>query len=116
MVAGDGSLGAIKVYGDQPGLFDRRSEQLLALFAAQASILVANVQTHERAKRLSGDMREAFRSRDVVSLAKGILMGRSSVDEDTAYTMLLARSEQDGVPLVQAARAIVDTAVRRRGR
>jgi AmiR/NasT family two-component response regulator len=61
-------------------------------------------------------MREAFRSRDVVSLAKGVLMGRNSVDEDTAFTMLMARSEQDDVPLAQAARAIVDAAVRRRGR
>jgi GAF domain-containing protein len=116
MVAGDGSLGAIKVYADQPRTFDRHSEQLLALFAAQAAILVANVQTHERAKRLSEGMREAFRSRDVVGVAKGILMARNSIDEDTAFAMLLARSEQDRVPLVQTARAIVDTTVRRRGR
>src|SRR5688572_14886892 len=92
MVAGNESLGAIKVYADQPQTFDRRSEQLLALFAAQAAIVVANLQTHERAERLSEGMREAFRSRDVVGVAKGVLMGRNSIDEDSAFAMLMARS------------------------
>jgi GAF domain-containing protein len=114
LVAGNGSLGAIKVYADQPRTFDRHSEQRLTLFAAQAAILVLNVQTHERANRLSEAMREAFRSRDAVSVAKGMLMARNSIDEDTAFAMLMARSEQEGVPLVQTARKIVDTVVRRR--
>ena len=116
LVAGDGSMGAIKVYAEQPRTFDSHSEQLLTLFSAQAAILVANVQTHERAKRLSEGMRQAFRGRDAVSVAKGILMGQKSIDEDTAFAMLMARSEQDGVPLEQTARGIVDTAVRRRRR
>src|SRR5215218_7667078 len=114
LVAGNGSMGAIKVYADRPGTFDRHSEQLLTLFSAQAAILVANVQTHERAKRLSEGMREAFRGRDTVSVAKGILMGRHSVDEDAAFAMLMARSEQEGAPLVQAAQAVIDSAGRRR--
>jgi GAF domain-containing protein len=114
MVVGNGSVGAIKVYAEQPHTFDRRSEELLTLFSAQASVLVANVQTRERATRLSEGMREAFRGRDAVSIAKGVLMGRNSVDEDTAFAMLMARSEQDGAPLVQTARGIVDSAVRRR--
>jgi GAF domain-containing protein len=114
MVAGDGCLGAIKVYADEAGAFDRHSEQLLTLFSAQASILVANVQTHDRAKRLSEGMREAFRSRDVVSVAKGVLMARNSVDEDAAFGMLRARAEQEGTPLVHAAQAVIDSAGRRR--
>lgn len=114
LVAGDGSLGAIKVYADRPGTFDRHSEQLLTLFSAQAAILVANVQTRDRATRLSQGMREAFRDRDTVSVAKGILMGRHSVDEDAAFAMLLARTGQDGVPLVKVAQGIVDVAGRRR--
>jgi GAF domain-containing protein len=114
MVAGNGALGAIKVYADQPGTFDGHSEHLLTLFSAQAAILVANLQTHDRAKRLSERMREAFRGRDAVSVAKGILMGRNTVDEDTAFAMLMARAEREGAPLIQTARGIIDSAVRRR--
>jgi GAF domain-containing protein len=114
LVAGDGSMGAIKVYADRPRTFDHHSEQLLTLFSAQAAILVANVQTNERAKRLSEGMRAAFRDRDAVSVAKGILMGRHSVDEDTAFAMLMSRAEQDGTALVRASQGIIDSAGRRR--
>src|SRR3712207_2097246 len=48
MVAADRSLGAIKVYADRPGTFDAHSEGLLRLFAAQAAIFVANLQSRER--------------------------------------------------------------------
>jgi GAF domain-containing protein len=114
LVAGDVSLGAIKVYADDPGTFDARGEQLLSLFAAQAAFLVANVQSAERARRLSDGMREAIRSRDAVNVAKGILMARSNLDEETALALLLRRAAQDGTDVAGAARALVDATVRRR--
>jgi GAF domain-containing protein len=113
LVAGDESLGALKVYAEQPGTFDGHSEQLMTLFATQAAILVVNVQAHNRAKRLSDTMRQAIRGRDSISMAKGLLMGRHAVDEDTAFGMLLTRSEQAGTTVAEAARAMVDSAVRR---
>jgi GAF domain-containing protein len=114
LVAGDRSLGAIKVYADEPCTFDQRSEQLLTLFAAQAAMLVAHVQRYEQSKRLSDGLRQAIHSRDVVSMAKGILMGRHATDEDTALGMLLARCEQDGSTVAEAASGIVHSAARRR--
>jgi AmiR/NasT family two-component response regulator len=114
MTAGDRSLGAIKVYAEVPHAFDRHSEQLLTLFSAQAAVLVANVQHQERAHRLSGSMREAFRGRDLVCTAKGVLMGRHRVDEATAFGMLLSRGQEEGTTVAQIARAVVDSAVRHR--
>jgi GAF domain-containing protein len=114
LVAGNVSLGAIKVYADHSGTFDVRGEQLLSLIAAQSAFLVANVQSAERARRLSDGMREAFRSRDAVNVAKGILMARSNLDEETALALLLRRAAQDGTTLADAARALVDATVRRR--
>jgi AmiR/NasT family two-component response regulator len=86
----------------------------LTLFSAQAALLVANVQTYEQATRLSSGMRDAFRQRDVVSMAKGVLMGRHTVDEGTAFGMLLARSQQERSTVARTAQAVVDSAVRRR--
>lgn len=114
LIAGDRSMGAIKVYAEQTHAFDEHSAQLLTLFSAQAAVLVANLQHQERAQRLSGGMREAFRTRDLVCTAKGVLMGRHAVDEATAFGMLLARGQDDGTTVAQAARAVVDSAVRRR--
>jgi GAF domain-containing protein len=114
LVAGDRSLGAIKVYADESWAFDERDEQLLALFAAQAAMLVAHLQTSNRAGRLSDGLRQAIHSRDVISMAKGILMGRHAIDEDAAFGMLLSRCEQAGATVTEAALGIVDSAVRRR--
>jgi GAF domain-containing protein len=114
LIAGERSLGAIKVYAEEPHAFDERSGHLLTLFSAQAAVLVANLQHQERAQRLSGGMREAFRTRDLVCTAKGVLMGRHAVDEATAFGMLLSRGQESGTSVAQAARAVVDSAVRRR--
>jgi GAF domain-containing protein len=114
LVAGDTTLGAIKVYADHPGAFDERSTQLLVLFSAQASLLVANMQTAERARHLSEGMRQAVRSRDLVGMAKGVLMGRHGIDEDAALRMLMGHGQQRGVALAEAARSVVDAAGRPR--
>jgi GAF domain-containing protein len=114
LVGGDVSLGAIKVYSDRPGVYDEHSEQRLTLFAAQAAMLVAHLRTFDRAKRLSEGLREAIHSRDTVSIAKGILMSRHGVDEDAAFGMLLARCDEDGATVTEAALALVDSVVRRR--
>jgi GAF domain-containing protein len=112
MVAGDQSLGALKVYGTSSA-FPARTEQVLSLFSAQAAILVANAQSSERAERLSDALREAVGSRDVVNVAKGVIMARHGVDEDTAFRLLLDRSREDAEPLTQAARDVVASAIRR---
>jgi GAF domain-containing protein len=114
MVAGDRSLGAVKVYAREPAAFDAHAEQVLPLFAAQAAVLVANVQSRERAERLTDGLRQAVRSRDVVSMAKGVLMARHGIDEDAAFAMLLGSARQDAAELRATAGAIVDSAVRRR--
>jgi GAF domain-containing protein len=114
LVAGDRSEGAMKVYALAPDVFDAHAENLLTLFSAQAAILVANVQSRERAERLSDGLRQAVGSRDEVNLAKGVLMARHGVDEETAFGMLLGRSRQDAATLQEAARSVVATAVRRR--
>ena len=114
MVTGHGSLGAVKIYATQPRTFDERGERRLTLFAAQAAILVANVQSYERAQRLSEGLRQAIRTRDQVSIAKGILMTRHGVDEDTAMGMLIARSGEQRSPQREAGRHVPESAVRRR--
>jgi GAF domain-containing protein len=113
MVAGDRTLGAVKVYADRPAAFDPQGERRLSMFAGQAAILVANVATYERTQRLSAELRDAVRSRDFVNMATGFLMARHRVDRDVAFGLLLARSRQDGATLSETAAVVVGSAVRR---
>ncbi|MGY1733453.1 GAF and ANTAR domain-containing protein [Geodermatophilus sp. SYSU D01045] len=113
LVAGDRTVGALKVYGTDPGAFTDHDAQVLTLSAAQAALLVVHVTARDQARRASEDLRLAVTTRDVVSTAKGVLMARHGVGEETALAMLLSRSGGDAGTLRQAARAIVDSAVRR---
>ena len=114
LVAGDTALGAMKLYARSPRAFDARSEHLLAMFAAQAAIFVANVQHAEAGRRLSEDLRAALRERDAVACARGVLMEREGVDEAGAFTLLAARAQQEGSALHASARALVEATARRR--
>ena len=54
------------------------------------------------------DLKGAFGRRAVTERAKGILMERHSIDEDSAFEMLRERSRADNRKLIDLAAAVVD--------
>ena len=113
LVAGDRSLGAVKVYARLPCAFDGHAEHLLVMFAAQAAILLANVQSADNARRLSDELKDALRSRDLIATAKGILMAREGIAEELAFSVLMAGAQRQHQTLREAAHALVSSTVRR---
>ena len=116
IVAGDEGLGAFKVYAHQPAAFGDRQEQMLALLAAQAAFLLKSDQVADQAGRVSDRVRAALRRRDVVNLAKGIIMSRDTVPADMAFARLVGIAERDGKPVHEVAAKLVDAVARRPGR
>lgn len=111
----DVALGAIKVYADRPNAYDEWSEYLLGSFAAQAAILLANVESYEDAQRVADGLKQALRSRDLIGTAKGIVMARDQVDQDTAFATLVGISQRQNRKLRDVAEELVrSTASRRR--
>ncbi|MCX2946938.1 GAF and ANTAR domain-containing protein [Lentzea sp. NEAU-D7] len=113
LVAGGDVLGAIKVYGREPGTFGERHEYLLTMFAAQSAILVANVRTFENATKLSEALADALRGRDMISIAKGIVMAREHVDEGTAFAVLAKSAREENKKLRDLAGTLVRSTSRR---
>lgn len=112
--AGGQSLGAMKVYSDQPGAFDEADEQLLVRFAAQAAIALANMQSLESARRLSEGLKAALSTRDAIAMAKGVLMARDGVDEHTAFAMLVSTGQREQRQLREVATDLLAGLARRR--
>lgn len=56
LVAGDASLGPLKVYAERAGSFEVSAERRLTMCSAQAAIIVANAQTRERARKSSPEV------------------------------------------------------------
>lgn len=114
LVAGDRVQGAMKVYSDQPAAFRPDAERRLSMFARQAAVLVANMQSHRAATELSEGLRDALRSRDLIATAKGIIMARDGIDEDAAFALLTSASQREHTKLRDIAQAVVTGTARRR--
>lgn len=111
--AAAGAIGAIKVYADQPDVYDQLAEHVLELFAAQAAALLANMQTLTDARHLSANLQAALASRDVIGQAKGILIAQGAADADTAFAILATASQRSNRKLRDVASDVI-TAVQQR--
>ncbi|RSN15291.1 transcription antitermination regulator [Streptomyces sp. WAC 05977] len=114
LVAGDAGLGALKVYGTRAGVYGTREESLLGMFAAQAAVLVANAKSHADAREVSARLQASLRGRDVVNIAKGILMAKGLVDEQSAFLQLATAAQETGQTLTGSAEHLVRTTLRPR--
>jgi GAF domain-containing protein len=108
----DTCVGAVKVYAREPGAFSGRDERLLTLFAGQAGVFVANMQSYDDARRVSEEFKGVLRDRDVINLAKGALMQREHIPEEAAFDMLLGLARSERQDTVAAAAAVVERAGR----
>ncbi|WP_410675915.1 GAF domain-containing protein [Amycolatopsis sp. cmx-4-68] len=113
MVAGPEPLGALKVYAVLPHAYGQREEHLLTMFAAQAAMLISNMRTAQDAERASAQVAEALRGREVVKLAKGIVMARDHVDERAALLTLAQLAERERTTLRHTAERLAQSTVRR---
>jgi hypothetical protein len=71
------ALGALNLYSCD-SVFSAEDEDLGAVFAAQAAIVLANAQAYWDARDLSEQLSEAMPYRAVIEQAKGILMSAGS--------------------------------------
>ena len=112
LVAGDAAVGTIKVYADRPCAYDQHAERRLLMFAGQAAVLLTHVRTVQDARRLSDTLRQALRSRDVVSMAKGALMASEQVGEDAAFALLASLAQRERRSLQDVAGTVLAKAGR----
>lgn len=100
-------IGALKVYSPRPGAFTERTGELLLRFAAAVATLLGHIQTTETPRRISAQLAEVLRTRDVTQLAKGILMGRHAMSETQAQLWLLHTAQAQGRSVAVVAEALL---------
>lgn len=83
-------------------------------FAAQAAIALANMQSLDSARQLSEGLKAALSTRDAIATAKGVLMARDGVDEQTAFAMLVSASQRENRTLRDVATDLLAGLARRR--
>jgi GAF domain-containing protein len=107
------SFGAVKVYSAEIQAFTERSRSILELLAQQATVWLEHATTAEHAKKLSNDLRSTLHSRDVIGMAKGIVMERHGVSEDDAVRLLMKQAIAEQRTLSALAARLVEAATPR---
>jgi GAF domain-containing protein len=94
------TLGSLDLYSTQLNAFDDEAEIVGELFAAHAAIaLLGSTQQSE--------WRAALNSRDIIGMAKGILMNRDGLSDDQAFNLLVSASQHANMKVHDVARWLV---------
>jgi len=116
LLAGEESIGAMKIYCGRPMNYGPHDEQIMRLLAGQAAILLANSQSLQAARRLSRQLTEALASRDAVARATGVLLAQGAASEPGAFATLAAAARRADRPVQDVARALVAAVIDRNAR
>jgi anti-anti-sigma regulatory factor len=103
----DQSVGALNIYSRTASTFTVKDQQAAAAFADKASLILADAHIDVSDRQMALRFQEALRSREVLSLAKGIIMERTGTDEEGAFNSLLRLSLHEGTTLRARAEAVL---------
>jgi GAF domain-containing protein len=101
-------LGALNVYALQARVFDESTMETAALFAEQASIVLANAEAFTRAQAAAVSLEQALTSRSVIDMAKGIVMAREACGPSEAFDVLRQMSQTQHRKLRDIARELIE--------
>jgi anti-anti-sigma factor len=108
----DEPVGALNIYSRTAEAFEIEDQAAAARFAQQASALLSDALAGVSDAQMGQRFQDALRSREVITLAKGIIMEREGIDEDSSFNALLRLSLYQGIPLRQRAEAVVSSSRR----
>jgi anti-anti-sigma factor len=103
----DKPVGALNIYSRRASTFEIEDQEAAAIFAEKASVILNDAHVDVSDRQMALRFQEALRSREVVSLAKGIIMEREGIDEEGAFNSLRRHSLQQATTLRGRAEAVV---------
>jgi GAF domain-containing protein len=104
-----GSLGAIKVYSERPGAFDRAAEDLLLRLSDQSALLLENIQQLADVEQSSAAVMAALQMRQQVALAQGVLVGRRGITPEQAFLQLTEDAARAGWTVAEEAADVISS-------
>ncbi|CAN5909617.1 hypothetical protein BH23ACT10_BH23ACT10_20840 [soil metagenome] len=107
----DRTLGALNIYSMTPTPFSVADCTVAEVYAGQAGIALANLETHKAAVELTAQLRRALDSRATIDQATGILMAARGLTADQAFNELVSASQRENRKLRDIATTVVDVIV-----
>ena len=89
----------MKVYSSDVDAFSDEDRTLLSNLARSAAALLGHIQASDLPQRISAELKTSMTDRDNVIMARGILMERHGVDNDTAMRQLIDLATSAGTSI-----------------
>jgi transcriptional regulator with GAF, ATPase, and Fis domain len=106
----DETIGALNLFRDVPGLFDRADVRIGQALTDVATIGLLNERNMRRSETLNEQLQAALNSRVIIEQAKGKLAERLGLDVDDAFDVLRSCARRSNRGLSELARAIIEGA------
>jgi transcriptional regulator with GAF, ATPase, and Fis domain len=101
-------IGALNLFGTQPGTLDEATLRLAQALADVATIGLLQARAIRQRDTLAEQLQTALNSRVVIEQAKGVIAERRHVDMDQSFTLLRGTARTNNRRLSDLARAVVD--------
>jgi transcriptional regulator with GAF, ATPase, and Fis domain len=101
-------IGALNLFGTQPGALDEATLRLAQALADVATIGLLQARAIRQRDTLAEQLQTALNSRVVIEQAKGVIAERRHVDMDQSFTLLRSTARTSNRRLSELARAVVD--------
>ncbi|MBA2281129.1 MAG: anti-sigma factor antagonist [Acidimicrobiia bacterium] len=105
-------IGALNIYSNTDRAFGPHDQELAALFATQASEILAEARVEMTVDDVAARLREALVGREIIAQAQGVVMGQQGSSAEAAYATLRQSSRHAGITIRERAAAILDNARR----
>jgi len=107
LLAEDRPVGALNIYSRNAATFTPQDQELAAVFATEASVILTNAGVDVSDDQLASRLAEALRTRQIIAQAEGVIMERERVSGECAYTALREFSQKSGQRLRERAQDVV---------
>jgi transcriptional regulator with GAF, ATPase, and Fis domain len=101
-------IGALNLFGTQPGALDPDTIRLGQALADVATIGILQARAIHQRDTLAEQLQTALNSRVIIEQAKGVIAERRQLDMDQSFTLLRSTARTTNRRLSDLARAVVD--------
>jgi anti-anti-sigma factor len=112
LIVADRPVGALNIYSNTEWAFGPHDQELAALFASQASGILAAAGAEQTVDEVAERLRHALFAREVIAQAQGAMMTRQGISADAAYAHLRRSARQQTLTVQAHAAAIMAAASR----
>jgi GAF domain-containing protein len=109
MATGNARVGALNLYSRRDNAFNDVPPAVALLFAKQAAAAIWNARTQSSARDIIEHLERALETRDLIGMAKGVIMSNEKLTDAEAFALLVRASQNRNVKLRDLASEVVKT-------